>query len=230
MPMAQIPNWIPAAPELFMAVMIMSLMMFGVFQKQSSVSDEINTSRVVSYMSIAVLALSLFITIAFAGDRVAIFNNLFVTDPFAVFTKVLVLFASAVSILMAQAYLKQHKIARFEYPILILFSTLGMMMMISANNLMSLYMGLELQSLSLYVIASFHRDDPRSTEAGLKYFVLRALASGMLLYGSSLVYGFTGSTDFVQIASVIEKSLEYGINIGVVFGVVFILAGLAFKI
>ena len=228
--MAMIPNWIPATPELFIAVMIMSLMMFGVFQKQSSSIDEVNTSRVVSYMSFAVLALTMLITVAFAGDQVTAFSNLFVTDAFAVFTKVLVLFASAVSILMAQAYLEKHKIARFEYPVLILFSTLGMMMMISANNLMSLYMGLELQSLSLYVIASFHRDDPRSTEAGLKYFVLGALASGMLLYGSSLIYGFTGSTDFVQIASVVEKSLEYGINIGVVFGVVFILAGLAFKI
>jgi NADH-quinone oxidoreductase subunit N len=103
-------------------------------------------------------------------------------------------------------------------------------MMISANNLMSLYLGLELQSLSLYVVASFQRDDPRSVEAGLKYFVLGALASGMLLYGSSLIYGFTGSTDFVQISVSIEKSSEYGLNIGIIFGIVFILAGLAFKI
>jgi NADH-quinone oxidoreductase subunit N len=230
MEMAQTPNWIPAAPELFMAVMIMSLIMFGVFQKQSSATDEVNISRVVSYMSIAVLALALFITVAFAGDRVAVFNNLYVTDSFAVFMKVLVLFASAVTILMAQGYLEQHKMARFEYPILILFATLGMMMMISANNLMSLYLGLELQSLSLYVVASFQRDDPRSAEAGLKYFVLGALASGMLLYGSSLIYGFTGSTDFVQISVSIEKSSEYGLNIGIIFGIVFILAGLAFKI
>jgi len=230
MEMAQTPNWIPAVPELFMAVMIMSLIMFGVFQKQSSANDEVNTTRVVSYMSIAVLALALFITIAFAGDRVAVFNNLYVTDSFAVFTKVLVLFASAVTILMAQGYLERYKMARFEYPILILFATLGMMMMISANNLMSLYLGLELQSLSLYVVASFQRDDPRSAEAGLKYFVLGALASGMLLYGSSLIYGFTGSTDFVQISVSIEKSSEYGLNIGIIFGIVFILAGLAFKI
>jgi NADH-quinone oxidoreductase subunit N len=131
---------------------------------------------------------------------------------------------------MAQDYLERHKIARFEYPILILFATLGMMMMISANNLMSLYLGLELQSLSLYVIASFQRDDPRSAEAGLKYFVLGALASGMLLYGCSLVYGFTGSTDFIQIAVAIEKSSELGLNIGIIFGIVFILSGLAFKI
>jgi NADH-quinone oxidoreductase subunit N len=230
MPMAEIPNWIPATPEIFMAVMIMSLMMFGVFQKQSSVTDEINTSSVVSYMSIAVLVLALFITVTFAGDRIAVFNNLFITDTFAVFTKVMVLFASAVTILMAQDYLERHKIARFEYPILILFATLGMMMMISANNLMSLYLGLELQSLSLYVIASFQRDDPRSAEAGLKYFVLGALASGMLLYGCSLVYGFTGSTDFIQIAVAIEKSSELGLNIGIIFGIVFILSGLAFKI
>ena len=230
MPMAQIPNWIPAMPELFITVMIMALLMFGVFQKHSSAADEINTSRVVSYMSVAVLALALLITVAFAGDRVVVFNNLFVTDSFAVFTKVLVLFASAVTILMAQGYLERHKMARFEYPILILFATLGMMMMISSNNLMSLYIGLELQSLSLYVIASFQREDSRSAEAGLKYFVLGALASGMLLYGSSLVYGFTGSTDFFQIAAAIELSSEHGLNIGIIFGIVFILAGLAFKI
>ena len=230
MPMAQIPNWIPAAPELFLAIMIMSLMMFGVFQKQSSTTDEVNTSRIVSYMSITVLSLTLFITIAFAGDRVSIFNNLFVTDSFAVFTKVLVLFASAATILMAQGYLERHKMSYFEYPILILFATLGMMMMISANNLMSLYLGLELQSLSLYVIASFQRDDPRSAEAGLKYFVLGALASGMLLYGCSLIYGFTGSTDFIQIALANEINTEHELNIGIIFGIVFILSGLAFKI
>jgi NADH-quinone oxidoreductase subunit N len=230
MPIAQIPNWIPAAPELFIAIMIMALMMFGVFQKQISASDEIKASRVISYMCIAVQALALLITVSFAGDRVTAFNKLFVTDSFAVFTKVLVLFASAVTILMAQGYLERHKMARFEYPVLILFATLGMMMMISANNLMSLYLGLELQSLSLYVIASFQRDDSRSAEAGLKYFVLGALASGMLLYGSSLVYGFTGSTDFAQIAEAIEKSSEFNLNIGVIFGIVFILSGLAFKI
>ena len=230
MPMANIPNWIPAAPELFIALMAMSLMMFGVFQKQSSAADEIKTSRLVSHMSIAVLVLTLFITVAFAGDKVAVFNNLFVTDAFSVFTKVLVLFASALAILMAHGYLERHKMARFEYPILILFATLGMMIMISANNLMSLYLGLELQSLSLYVIASFQRDDTRSVEAGLKYFVLGALASGMLLYGCSLIYGFTGSTDFVQIAAIIEHGSKFDLNIGIIFGVVFILAGLAFKI
>lgn len=230
MPMAQTPNWIPAAPEIFIAVMIMALLMFGVFQKHTSAADEVRTANYVSKLSVAVLALGILITIAFAGGRVQIFNNLFVTDAFAVFTKVLVLLASAVTIIMSQSFLERHKMARFEYSILIVFAVLGMMMMISANNLMSLYLGLELQSLSLYVIASFQRDDARSTEAGLKYFVLGALASGMLLYGMSLIYGFTGSTDFVQIAASLEANAEHGPGLGIIFGIVFILAGLAFKV
>ncbi|NQW01707.1 MAG: NADH-quinone oxidoreductase subunit NuoN [Rhodospirillales bacterium] len=228
--MAQVPNWIPAAPELFIAVMIMALLMFGVFQKHQSAADEVRTAGYVSNLSVTVLALGILITIAFSGDRVEIFNNLFVTDPFAVFTKVLVLIGAGVTIIMAQSFLVRHKMARFEYPILILFAVLGMMMMISANNLMALYLGLELQSLSLYVIASFQRDDARSTEAGLKYFVLGALASGMLLYGMSLIYGFTGSTDFVQIAQSLSKDAADGPGLGIIFGIVFILAGLAFKV
>lgn len=229
MPMAQAPNWIPAAPEIFIAVMIMALLMFGVFQKHTSPADEVRTAKYVSKLSVAVLALGILITIAFAGGRVQVFNNLFVTDAFAVYTKVLVLLASAVTIIMSQSFLERHKMARFEYSILIIFAVLGMMMMISANNLMSLYLGLELQSLSLYVIASFQRDDARSTEAGLKYFVLGALASGMLLYGMSLIYGFTGSTDFVQIASSLEAG-DGRPSLGIIFGIVFILAGLAFKV
>ncbi len=230
MPMAQVPNWIPAAPELFLACMIMALLMFGVFQKVTTAADGVRVARYVSNLSVAVLALGALIVISFAGGRVLVFNDLFVTDDFAVFTKVLVLLASAVTIVMAQNFLERHKMARFEYPILIVFATLGMMMMISANNLMSLYMGLELQSLSLYVIASFQRDDGRSTEAGLKYFVLGALASGMLLYGSSLIYGFTGTTDFSAIAAMFGNGAENSPGLGVIFGIVFILAGLAFKV
>ncbi len=230
MPMAQVPSLIPAAPELFMAVMIMAMLMFGVFQKSASAGDEVRTARYVSHLSVAVLALTVLIAVAFSGGRVLVFNELFVTDDFAVFTKVLVLLASAVTILMAQSFLERHKMARFEYPILIAFASLGMMMMISANNLMSLYLGLELQSLSLYVIASFQRDDSRSTEAGLKYFVLGALASGMLLYGSSLIYGFTGTTDFAAITAAVAGDGTHGPGLGVIFGIVFILAGLAFKV
>ncbi len=230
MPMAQTPNWIPATPELFVAIMIMALLMFGVFQKQAKLAERTKTARLVSMLSVAVLGLTALIALTFAGDRVLIFNKLFVTEPFAVFCKVMVLLASGVTIVMAQGFLERHKMARFEYPILILFAVLGMMMMISANNLMSLYLGLELQSLSLYVIAAFQRDDSRSTEAGLKYFVLGALASGMLLYGSSLIYGFTGTTDFDQIALLFDGAAGDRPSLGVIFGIVFILAGLAFKV
>jgi NADH-quinone oxidoreductase subunit N len=141
---------------------------------------------------------------------------------------VLVLIGSALAIVLSFRFQERHDMARFEYAILIVFATLGMMMMISANDLISLYVGLELQSLSLYVIAAFQRDDTRSTEAGLKYFVLGAVASGMLLYGASLIYGFTGVTNFDQLAKVFQDGHTAGV--GVVFGIVFILAGLAFKV
>ena len=123
-------------------------------------------------------------------------------------------------------FMEREKIDRFEFPVLIVLATLGMFAMVSANSLIALYLGLELQSLALYVIAAFNRDSTRSTEAGLKYFVLGALSSGMLLYGASMVYGFTGSVDFNVIAHV----LEAGANTGVIFGLVFVLAGLTFKI
>jgi NADH-quinone oxidoreductase subunit N len=141
--------------------------------------------------------------------------------------KLLTLFGSAVAIVLSVNFFRREKMARFEYPVLILLATTGMMMMISANSLIALYMGLELQSLALYVVAAFNRDSARSSEAGLKYFVLGALSSGMLLYGASLVYGFTGSVGFPEIATAISTS---GVQLGLVFGLVFIIAGLAFKI
>jgi NADH-quinone oxidoreductase subunit N len=157
--------------------------------------------------------------VAFGGD--------FVVDGFSRFTKVLILFSSALVLLLGEGYLARRGILRFEYPILILLATLGMIMMVSAGGLISLYMGLELQSLALYVIAAFNRESPRSTEAGLKYFVLGALSSGLLLYGASLVYGYTGSTRFDVIAQVIEAE---GVSLGLIFGLVFLCAALAFKI
>jgi NADH-quinone oxidoreductase subunit N len=141
--------------------------------------------------------------------------------------KVLTLFGSAVAIVLSVHFMKRTTIARFEYAILIMLASTGMMMMISANSLIALYMGLELQSLALYVVAAIDRDSSRSSEAGLKYFVLGALSSGMLLYGASLIYGFTGSVAFPQIAAAISAS---GSSLGVVFGLVFIIAGLAFKV
>jgi NADH-quinone oxidoreductase subunit N len=141
--------------------------------------------------------------------------------------KVLTLFGSAAAIVMSVHFMKRAGLARFEYPVLILLATTGMMMMISADDLIALYMGLELQSLALYVVAAIDRDNARSSEAGLKYFVLGALSSGMLLYGASLIYGFTGSTSFAGIAGALAAE---GRSLGVVFGIVFVIAGLAFKV
>jgi len=150
---------------------------------------------------------------------------MFVTDAFALFMKALVLIGSAVTILMGMRHNEEQGIARFEFPVLVLLATTGMMVMVSANDLITLYVGLELQNLALYVVASFNRDSVRSSEAGLKYFVLGALSSGMLLYGCSLIYGFTGTVNFAGIA----KAATNG-NIGLTFGLVFLFTGLCFKV
>ncbi|MBL6958043.1 MAG: NADH-quinone oxidoreductase subunit NuoN [Rhodospirillales bacterium] len=228
--MAQIPNLIPALPELFMAMVAMALLMLGVFQKAGVEGGEAKTSKMISYLSVVTLLLALLLTATVSSVPGTTFGGMFVVDPFSVYFKVMVLFASAISIIMAQQYLQTQGIARFEFAILILFATIGMLMMISANNLISLYLGLEMQSLSLYVIATFQRDDTRSTEAGLKYFVLGAVASGMLLYGSSLIYGFTGTTDFQALASLFHDSQGHAPSVGLIVGIVFIMAGLAFKV
>jgi len=154
------------------------------------------------------------------------FHGAFVMDPFARLMKIVVLIGSAVAIAMSVGFARMENFARYEYPILILLATLGMLLMISANDLIALYLGLELQALALYVVAAINRDSLRSTEAGLKYFVLGALSSGMLLYGASLLYGFSGHTGFAGIAA----SLSEGRSLGMLFGIVFVLAGLAFKI
>ena len=224
MPTASFPNLVPVIPEMFVACAAMALLMLGVF------SGGKRNTRTVSYLS----ALVLFVTIPIAAyvtdGRTTAFAGLFVTDGFAVYIKTLILLAAGGAIIMSQDYLEQQGIDRFEFPVLIVLATLGMMMMVSANDLISLYLGLELQSLSLYVIASFQRDSERSAEAGLKYFVLGALASGLLLYGASLVYGFAGVTGFDALAKVFEAA-EGGVPAaGVIIGIVFILAGLAFKV
>jgi NADH-quinone oxidoreductase subunit N len=156
----------------------------------------------------------------------AIWDGAFVVDGFARFLKVTALAGSAVSILLALRFMRSERFESFEFPVLVLLATLGMLVMISANDLISLYLGLELSALASYVVAAIHRDDARSSEAGLKYFVLGALSSGMLLYGASLVYGFTGHTGFQPIAA----ALLEGRSLGLVVGLVFVLAGLAFKI
>ncbi len=228
MTLASIPNIIPALPELFLALIIMALMMLGVFHKTGG-KEDVKASRLISLLSVISLLLAILLVSTLSGGRLVTFSNMFVSDTFAVYCKVLVLTGSALAIVLSFGFQERHDMARFEYAILIVFATLGMMMMISANDLISLYVGLELQSLSLYVIAAFQRDDTRSTEAGLKYFVLGAVASGMLLYGASLIYGFTGATNFDQLAELFNAH-PGDVSIGVVFGIVFILAGLAFKI
>jgi NADH-quinone oxidoreductase subunit N len=155
------------------------------------------------------------------------FHGAFIADDFARFAKILILMGTGLTILMSKEYLEREKIAHFEFPVLLVLSTVGMFLMVSASSFIALYMGLELQSLALYVLAAFNRDSLKSSEAGLKYFVLGALSSGMLLYGISLIYGFTGSTEFSVVAHVVTAT---GVNIGLIFGIVFLIAGLAFKL
>jgi NADH-quinone oxidoreductase subunit N len=212
----------PALPEIWLALAGMALLMIGVFRGDGG-------TRLVSWLSVLVLAVTIFLVIGGAPGRVVAFGGQFVTDAFAIFVKVLVLAGSAVSIVLALDYIEREDMKRFEYPVLIVLATLGMLVMVSANDLITLYLGLELQSLALYVVAAFQRDRIRSTEAGLKYFVLGALSSGMLLYGCSMIYGATGATGFEPIAQAITEN-EGAASIGLVFGIVFLAAGLAFKV
>ena len=171
------------------------------------------------------VALALYIGGTGTGERL-VFNNLFIDDPFARFAKVTILLSAAAVLVMSQDYMTRRDLLRFEYPVLVALAVVGMMVMVSAADLITLYMGLELQSLALYVVASLRRDSAKSSEAGLKYFVLGALSSGLLLYGASLVYGYAGTTQFVGILSTVSD----GVPLGLLFGLVFMLAGLAFKV
>jgi NADH-quinone oxidoreductase subunit N len=217
------PNLMPALPELVIAGSAMALLMLGVFRGDGA-------TRTVSWLAVvALLGAGVVLSLSTDG-RVATFANQFVIDGFARFMKWLVIIGSALSIVMSLAYNEREDIARIEYPVLILFATLGMFMMVSANDLISLYVGLELQSLSLYVVAAFRRNSTRSSEAGLKYFVLGALSSGMLLYGASLIYGFTGSTGFETLAASFKQAGDAAPGVGLVIGLVFVIAGLAFKV
>jgi NADH-quinone oxidoreductase subunit N len=208
-------------PEVILAVFSMAALMFAVYTKKD------DTAPVVTWATAGVMiALGLWIAFSPMANRTA-FNGAFVDDGFARFAKVLMLWASAIMLLLSQDYLRRNDMFKFEYPILIALATVGMMMMVSAGDLMALYMGLELQSLALYVIAAFRRDSLKSTEAGLKYFVLGALSSGMLLYGASFVYGYTGTTNFEGIASTIQDGK---MELGMIFGLVFLCVGMAFKI
>ena len=214
-----VPDFLPALPEILMAAGAMALLMWGVFRRCDA--------RETGIGAIGLLVLVGALLVIEPNAAMQTFGGMFVVDGFTKFMKLLILLAAIAAIIMSFGYIRREKMDRFEFPVLIVLATLGMFMMVSANGLIALYMGLELQSLSLYVIAAINRDNARATDAGLKYFVLGALASGMLLYGASLVYGFTGSVEFTAIAGVLASE---GMNIGVIFGIVFVLAGLAFKI
>jgi len=216
-----LPDLFPALPEIFLACAAMALLMVGVFRGEGS-------ARLVSGLAVLALAVTGGLVLAGPEGRAVTFGGQFVADPFAVFMKVLVLAGAALSILVSLDYLEREQMDRFEYPVLILFATLGMLLMVSANDLLSLYVGLETQSLALYVLAAFRRDHARSSEAGLKYFVLGALSSGLLLYGASLVYGFAGTTSFDALAALFAAGQEPAL--GVVIGLVFVVAGIAFKV
>ena len=214
-----LPSFLPALPEIFLAASAMALLLLGAFQHAAYATREI------TWLSVLVLAITAVLVAASGFERQVTFYGMFFTDGFAVFMKILVLIGSLLSIILSMRFNEREQIERFEYPVLVLLATVGMMVMISANDLISLYLGLELQNLALYVIASFQRDSERSTEAGLKYFVLGALSSGMLLYGASMVYGFAGSTNFDTLAHSLDTS-----DVGLVIGIVFIVVGLAFKV
>jgi len=211
----------PALPEIFVAAAGMVLLMLGVFGRKSD-------ARLVTWLTIAVLLAAAVGVVGVSGRGPAVtFAGMFVTDDFAAFMKVLALIGTALALVLSSDFNRREEIDRFEYPVLFLYAALGMMMMISANDLISLYLGLELQSLSLYVVAAFRRDTLRSSEAGLKYFVLGALSSGMLLYGASMVYGFTGTTSFATLAGMFG---DHEPSVGLVVGLTFVIAGLAFKV
>ena len=205
-------------PEIFISLSIMFLLLLGVFKKESS--------GLIYNLSIVFLIFTLTLIFNYPpGSNVNLFNDSYKIDYFSSFMKILTMCSGIFVLITSSRYLKIFKIFQIEYSILILCSILGMMVMISANDLIVFYIGLELQSLALYVLASFNRDQVKSSEAGLKYFVLSALSSGLLLYGCSLIYGFTGSTNFITISENINST-----QFGLTFGIVFILVGLAFKI
>ena len=206
-------------PEIFISLSIMFLLVLGVFKK--------NSSKIIFNVSLLALLITAIITFNETSniDRVTLFNNSVVIDYMSSLMKIITLLGAFLVLVISPTYLKTFMIYKIEYPVLILSSVLGMMVMISSNDLIVFYMGLELQSLALYVLATFNRDQIKSSEAGLKYFVLSALSSGLLLYGCSLIYGFSGSTNFNVISNQLNTN-EYVLT----FGIVFILVGLAFKI
>ncbi|HEY8565226.1 MAG TPA: NADH-quinone oxidoreductase subunit NuoN [Beijerinckiaceae bacterium] len=218
-PVLAAPAFGPAAPEILLAIGALVLLMVGAFRRGDA-------APLVNAGALVLLAVALLAVLRVPSVKTVTFGGAFITDGFAKVMKVLTLLGSAAGLVLSRDFFRREGIDKFEFPILVLLATVGMLMMISANDLIALYIGLELLSLSSYVIASFHRDNLRSTEAGLKYFVLGALSSGMLLYGASLIYGFTGTISFPAIANVLRGEA----GLGVILGLVFVSAGVAFKI
>ncbi len=212
-------NWSLAFPELFLAVSGLAILLIGVLQKRDS-------TLMCTMIALAMMAITAVLVLS--SQSGSAYGGLFISDAFSKYAKLLILAGAALSVVLALDYNEKQKIGRFEFPVLVMMSTVGMMVMASASNLMSLYMGLELQSLAIYVLAAFAREDIRSSEAGLKYFVLSALASGLLLYGISLTYGFSGSMDFSHIAQAVTDPA--GVSTGLIVGIAFIITGLAFKL
>ncbi len=217
----------PLYPELIVAIGAMALLMLGAFRPTGRTAAR--DAEIIGWLAIGVFAVALYFVVGGPVKAGPLFDGAYINDGFARFLKVLILIGGAASLMLSFDYLKSHKLMQFEYPVLVMLATVGMMMMVSAGDLISLYLALELQSLALYVLAAIRRDDVRSSEAGLKYFVLGALSSGMLLYGASLIYGFTGSTNLVVIAKVATSGAAAA-NIGLIIGLVFLMVGLAFKI
>jgi NADH-quinone oxidoreductase subunit N len=209
---------LPVLPELVLAVGAMVLLMLGAYRGEG-------TTRLVTTLAVVLLVVTGALELMLPAGKLTTFGGSFIVDDFARFLKTLAIIGSAVTLLLSTEFLSDPTRRIFEYPILVLLSTLGMMVLISAADLIMLYLGLELMSLALYVVAASNRDNAKSTEAGLKYFVLGALSSGMLLYGASLIYGFTGTVEFAGIAAAVTTG-----SIGIVFGLVFLLAGLCFKV
>lgn len=217
--LTDIHDLLPILPELVLAGGAMVLLMIGAYAGEGS-------SRFVNVLGILLLVGVGALVAMLPAGRLVLFGGSFVVDDFARFLKLLMLCGSAGTLVLSLDYMTSEKLQKFEFGVLVLLATLGMMLLISANDLIALYLGLELMSLPLYVIASSNRDNVRSTEAGLKYFVLGALSSGMLLYGASLIYGFTGTVNFAGIAAATQN----GAGLGLIFGLVFLFAGFCFKV
>src|ERR1700742_4572078 len=209
---------LPVLPEIVLALGAMALLMLGAYRGQG-------TTGAVTALAVCLLVVVGGLELWLPAGKLTTFGGSFIVDDFARFLKILALIGPAAALILSAEFLSDPSRRIFEYAILVLLSTLGMMVLISAGDLIMLYLGLELMSLALYVVAASNRDNAKSTEAGLKYFVLGALSSGMLLYGASLVYGFTGTVNFAGIAAVVKTG-----SVGIVFGLVFLLAGLCFKV